>query len=247
MPTTLTGLLLFVLLMLPGFAYLVGKERAGTERRSSPFRETVAVIAASIVAELVTTLLVAPIWTRHVEFVRVVREPGPYLRERPVLIIGWVIGLLIGATVLAHLATWPSIRSAHYQLLPERLRDKPQNKHRFSYPHPSAVSAWWYLLAQEESERRRYVALVLDDEDYVAGWLVSFNNDAADSPDRDIVLGPPIQYRERGAIEVTEDYPVSAVCVSARRIVTMFVTYEAPSPSATSSQVVAAEESGGAE
>jgi hypothetical protein len=33
MPTTLTGLLLFAVLLLPGFAYLVGKERAGTERR----------------------------------------------------------------------------------------------------------------------------------------------------------------------------------------------------------------------
>jgi Family of unknown function (DUF6338) len=53
MPTTLTGLLLFVVLLLPGFAYLVGKERAGTERRTSPFRETVAVVAASVATELV--------------------------------------------------------------------------------------------------------------------------------------------------------------------------------------------------
>jgi uncharacterized membrane protein len=52
-PTTLTGLLLFVVLLLPGFAYLVGKERHGTERSLSPFRETVAVVAASITSELV--------------------------------------------------------------------------------------------------------------------------------------------------------------------------------------------------
>lgn len=45
MPTTLTGLLLFVVFLLPGFAYLVGKERNGTERQTSPFRETVAVVA----------------------------------------------------------------------------------------------------------------------------------------------------------------------------------------------------------
>lgn len=53
MPTTLTGLLLFVVLLLPGFAYLVGKERNGTERRMSPFRETVAIVAASVTCELV--------------------------------------------------------------------------------------------------------------------------------------------------------------------------------------------------
>src|SRR5229473_1038663 len=52
MPTTLTGLLLFVVLLLPGFAYLVGKERNGTERQASPFRETVAIVAASVTSEL---------------------------------------------------------------------------------------------------------------------------------------------------------------------------------------------------
>src|SRR5690349_3910353 len=53
MPTTLTGLLIFVVLLLPGFAYLVGKERHGTERHTSPFRETVAVVAASVTSEVV--------------------------------------------------------------------------------------------------------------------------------------------------------------------------------------------------
>jgi hypothetical protein len=52
MPTTLTGLLIFVVLLLPGFAYLVGKERHGTERHTSPFRETIAVVAASVTSEL---------------------------------------------------------------------------------------------------------------------------------------------------------------------------------------------------
>ena len=52
MPTTLTGLLLFVALLLPGFAYLVGKERHGTERRLSPFRETVPWLPASLLSWL---------------------------------------------------------------------------------------------------------------------------------------------------------------------------------------------------
>ena len=52
MPTTLSSLLIFVVLLLPGFAYLVGKERHGTERHTSPFRETVAIVAASVTSEL---------------------------------------------------------------------------------------------------------------------------------------------------------------------------------------------------
>jgi Family of unknown function (DUF6338) len=63
MPTTLTGLLLFVVLLLPGFAYLVGKERNGTERQTSPFRETIAIVAASTTAELaVLALFAIPRW-----------------------------------------------------------------------------------------------------------------------------------------------------------------------------------------
>src|SRR5690348_8380297 len=63
MPTTLTGLLLFVVLLLPGFAYLVGKERHGTERRLSPFRETVAIVSASVTSELVALGIFAAIRT----------------------------------------------------------------------------------------------------------------------------------------------------------------------------------------
>ncbi len=63
MPTTLTGLLLFVVMLLPGFAYLVGKERNGTERRLSPFRETVAIISASVASEVVILLIFAVVRT----------------------------------------------------------------------------------------------------------------------------------------------------------------------------------------
>lgn len=85
MPTTLTGLLIFIVLLLPGFAYLVGKERNGTERRASPFRETAAVVAASITSELVVLGLFAGIrwqapssWTPDVG--ALIRHGGTYLR-----------------------------------------------------------------------------------------------------------------------------------------------------------------------
>lgn len=61
MPTTLTGLLLFVVALLPGFAYLVGKERHGTERRLSPFRETVAIFSASAISGIIVLVIFAMI------------------------------------------------------------------------------------------------------------------------------------------------------------------------------------------
>jgi hypothetical protein len=44
--------LLFVVLLLPGFAYQVGKERRGIERTTSVLRETAAVVAASVASEI---------------------------------------------------------------------------------------------------------------------------------------------------------------------------------------------------
>lgn len=219
MPTTLTGLLLFVVLLLPGFAYLVGKERAGTERRASPFRETVAIVAASVAAELAVIVLVAPIWTRHIDFAGLVRAPGTYWRSSPGSLAAWSIALLLAAIVLAYVTTWPVIRRIPSRVLTERLRDKLQ----FTYPHPSSVSGWWMLFEHYHPDHDRQVGLVIDDGSFVSGTHLSFNNDASDSPDRDIILLAPILYRAAGRDEA-ELYPVSMVSVSARRIVTMFVT-----------------------
>lgn len=217
MPTTLTGLLLFVVLLLPGFAYLVGKERAGTERRSSPFRETVAIVAASVAAELVVLTITAPIWTRHLDITRLVRDPDQYWKCAPGPLAAWAVAILLGATGLAYVTTWPVVRALPARLLPQRLQDK------FTYPHPSSVSGWWLLFEYYEKDRPKHVGLVLDDGSFVSGTRLSFNNDASDSPDRDIILVAPLLYRPSGADEA-KPYPASTVSVSARRIVTMFVS-----------------------
>ena len=85
MPTTFTGLVLFVVALLPGFAYLVGKERNGTERHASPFRETVAVIAASVVSEIAVLCIFAvvrSIWpTGTPDVGALVRSESAYLHD----------------------------------------------------------------------------------------------------------------------------------------------------------------------
>jgi hypothetical protein len=72
--------------------------------------------------------------------------------------------------------------------------------------------------------RRVHVACILDDGSYVEGSLVSFNTSADDAPERELVLGAPIMYRQPGGQEEKE-YLVSGVSVAAQRIVTLFVTY----------------------
>lgn len=82
MPTTLTGVLLFVVLLLPGFAYQIGKERRGSERTTSVLRETATVVAVSVTSEIFVSAVTSWLWSRHVDFGRLVREPRKYWLDR---------------------------------------------------------------------------------------------------------------------------------------------------------------------
>jgi hypothetical protein len=226
-PTTLTGLLLFVVLLLPGFAYLVGKERHGTARSLSPFRETVAIVAASISSEIIVLGLfsaVRALWPG------VTPSPGALIVNGGAYVGGthghpghykivalWGLVLLAAATLGAYLATKPKVRG-----LLEKLRLTGP------YPHDSTVSAWWVLFERWPSGRDVQVACVLDDGSVVKGRFGSFNNSADDSPDRDLILRKPIYYRPAGEKSIEVPYAASAACFPARRIVTVFVAYSEP-------------------
>jgi hypothetical protein len=85
MPTTLSGLFLFVVLLLPGFAYVVGRERHTPGQQLSAFRETAVVIAASVSVELVVLLLFALVRVALPSSLTpdvgaLVRDSGGYLR-----------------------------------------------------------------------------------------------------------------------------------------------------------------------
>ena len=221
MPTTLTGLLLFVVLLLPGFTYQVGKERSGAERRPPPFRETVSIVAASVISELVIVAVTWPLWSRVLDTRRLTSGLGSYWRDQPGLLAGCALALLVLACGLAFAATQPRIRGWW-----------PMRKVLGKYPHESTMSAWWRLFEEWQPDippDRRYVGCVLEDGSFIAGYFGSFNRSADDLPDRDLILVEPIKYRDKDVKEI-RDYPAHAVCVSARRMVVMFVTYVDPSP-----------------
>lgn len=242
MPTTLIGLLIFVVLLLPGFAYLVGKERHGTERRASPFRETVAIVAASVTSEIFALALFAIVrwlWpTATPDVGALFRAPGSYLAGTRTAhghygMIGiWGLAVLTVAIIVAYGATMPAIRK-----LVSRLPLVGP------YPHDSTVSAWWILFEKWKRNRQIEVGCALDDGSYVIGCLASFNTSADDMPARDLILWPPIRYQRPGADEPVS-YPASAVCVTASRIVSMFVGYgQGPMADITPVQEAAAQES----
>jgi hypothetical protein len=231
MPTTLTGLLLFVVLLLPGFAYLVGKERAGTERRASPFRETVAIISASVTSELFVLVLLSPFWSRALDVDELVSDPGGYWQERPGLLALWGLAILLASTGVAYAATRPSIRNPSWGWLERkwvrRLRERLPWL-QSEYPHSSSVSAWWLMFETWKLDREIYVGCVLEDGSFVQGSLESFNNAADDVPHRELVLLPPIRYRQPNGRTIS-DLQCDALCISASRVVMMQVDYVSPS------------------
>lgn len=225
MPTTLTGLLLFVVLLLPGFAYLVGKERAGTERRTSPFRETVAVVAASVTTELAVVVASVLFWSRSLDVDQLIEDPGTYWREHPGPLVAWGLGLLSTATAIAYVATIPAVRRRFRWLTGD-------------YPHPSSVSSWWLLFDEWPARMRKAhglddvtirVACCLSDGSLIEGTVADFNQLADDVPDRDLILVAPI---ERRTLDGTRQKMRShAACVSARDITSLLVYYRGePSP-----------------
>ena len=188
---TLTGLLLFVVMLLPGFTYLVGKERRGTERHLSTFRETVAIVSASVISEVIVLSIFAVIralWPSRTPNV------GALLGQGNLYLLGnkshkghyqifaiWALVLLLASMLIAYLATIPRLRRIGGRLAG-------------AFPHESAVSSWWILFEQWKKARRIEVICILDDGSSIRGQLGSFNTSADDSPDRDLVLTDPLYY-----------------------------------------------------
>lgn len=240
MPTTLTGLLLFVVLLLPGFAYLVGKERHGGSRQLSAFRETVSIVAASVTSELAVLILTTPIWAGILD-VETVTE------EEPVTLVLWGTGLLLLSTLGAYVSTWPRTRQG-----PTRwpLVSKPakwieghapakwltDGRHR-TYPHPTEQSMWWRLFWDRPSEIAEAhkiktkplvrAGCILADGSMVEGTVADFNRAVDDNPDRDLILIAPIKYVPPTGREQT--LRSQAACLAARDIKTLLVRYCAES------------------
>ncbi|MFJ3234729.1 DUF6338 family protein [Streptomyces sp. NPDC086787] len=205
MPTTITGLILLVVLLLPGLTFVIVRERKGSERRPTPFRETGAVVFCSILTELAVLVVFAVLRGLMPELTpdvgRLVREGAPYAQVHYAELVWWAGGLLSAACALAAVVALTS-----------------------GVPHSSAMSSWWVMFEKWFPGESPLVGCVLEDGSYVEGRLASFNVSSDDLPDRDLVLIDPLKYRASGAAEA-QDVPWGAVCVSARRIVSMFVSY----------------------
>ncbi|MGR3871417.1 DUF6338 family protein [Streptomyces graminifolii] len=210
MPTTLTGILIFVVLLLPGLTYSMVREIRSGERRQSPFRETGAVVFGSVIAEIsaIGIFAVARIaWPANTPDIgRLVRDRSNYVEAHYAQLAGWAISLLLLACLLAGVTAL------------------------FVKRHTTTLSAWSILFEYWHPGHEVHVGCVLDDGSFIEGSVASYNISPDDSGDRDLILAQPIRYRPPGDFREPQTYAAGSVCIAARKIVTMFVSHLPAAP-----------------
>lgn len=121
MPTVLS-LLIFIALLLPGIAYLAGSERAGTRPSTSPFRDTVTILAASVSSEILVLVLFGILrsllpedWTPDATALLTAPRQylaglGGFLPGNLGLVAGWAVAMLGLAVAISYAVTLPRLR-----------------------------------------------------------------------------------------------------------------------------------------
>ena len=220
MPSTVLGLLLFVVLLAPGAAYRAVRERFEQQRKPSVFRETARIALVSVVANLtvlvVFSLIRAVIPAHTPNAGDLISTPARYFAARPGYVGLWALGAFALAVVLAAAVATPKAHAWGVGLIPKAVSE--------AQPFKSS----WTELFQIDPEARMYVGCVLDDGSYVAGPLYGWSTDADDGPDREITLTGDIYYRASGRDQGGVLPNVGAMAISARHIVTLSVTYLDP-------------------
>jgi hypothetical protein len=228
-PSTLLGLVIFMISLAPGLAYVLLRERGVPQRNLSAFRETAVVICVSLAADVVTLALfvMARAWvpTLTPDVDALIQHPADYLSANYAEVFWWSISLLVVATALA---AWVGSGMAR-RLSARILLHVPSRFSRFRIspepiPHNAGVSAWW-LAFNNMPGTRVHVGCILNDGSFVSGWLLSYSNQAEDMSDRDLTLAGPVMFRSAGSPVTMDQEGVGAVVVSARNITLLFVSY----------------------
>lgn len=220
MPTTLIGLLIFVVLLAPGLTYSTFRATSRPVVKPTALQEVSGIVLRSAIFDGLALGLFAllrisrPAMTPDVG--ELIRAPGKHFTEHYASIALWGTGLLALACLMAlcaaRLADNGTVMTAF-----DAVGLSPQGRSR-------QEPAWWVLFEGAPDGSLVYAGCTLEDGTYLGGWVNSYSPDSDETADRELTLASPIQYRAPGDDGV-QDLPVSAVSVSARRLSHLTVTY----------------------
>ena len=222
MPTSFGGLLLFVALLAPGFAFVVRRETRFVPRNASVFRETAAVVLASVVANAATLALFAVVraaWGSITPDVgALVESPHDYFESHYASVAGWGLLLLLVATGLAaFFAVPPGWFVKAWKKFPDWLQPAWLEDLGNPIVYKSAWDQLMHLRLDDgyTGNIDVWISCELTDGTWLSGKLYSLNPDINETGDRELILTAPIERRGVETDDVTE-LNVGAISISAR-------------------------------
>ena len=218
MPSTLTGVVLFVVLLCPGFIFLQRREQFHSGVTYTALRETSLVLLASMatlvisVGVLGTARLIAPESTPDLG--RYVREFDAYFKAHYVEAATWGLGVLAIACVLAYWTAVPprwvdkALRRAHRHDVADWV-DRWRGSDRID-----SLSGWAKAKAIHP-DHEQWVDVMLTDGSFLHGRLYSANPQLDETADRDLLISSPINTRRlNGDVVPMPDWGVVVVNAS---------------------------------
>jgi hypothetical protein len=211
MPDTLFALAVLVILVFPGVIFAVQLDNQRPIRELSPLRELAAISGVGVICNAVVLLIfgvaraIFPKITPDVGSIE--RNGASYVKPHFVSIGWWAICLLLASCGLAYALGY---------LMPQIAGRVASGKITFT-------SAWWEVFHQHP-DAYMYVGCQLQDDSYIAGFLMRYSTEVDETPDRELVLCAPISYRPSGGKESPLDN-VGTVTISASQLRFLTVTY----------------------
>jgi len=238
-PSSLLGLVLFVVLLAPGLAYVLRHERIVPRRSYSTFRETLRVIFVSVACLTATAIvfaglrLVFPRRTLNVHLL--IQSPSDFARTQHVQLAWWGLGFVAVATALGALAADPRVvRWLH------GVRDTKPGRWLTGAEDTQirTVSAWYRLMHLYDADGAGPIAIgaQMDDGTYVEGQLYTFNVAPDEDEDRELVLSAPLHLTTSDGRR--HGYAAQFTILSARHIARLDVTHLDPEQGGDDSAVV---------
>lgn len=222
MPASIGGALAFVVLLLPGICYVARLERGVRPSKSltvSAFRETAAVVFASVILLLITSLFFAgarALWPQHTPDVGAMeRDWHRYLiTERQLNYTAlWALALVGAACALGFFV-------ARFDLigkLDDLVSDDQGSR---------SESAWWSAFQTFPKTHYNYLYCRLEDGTEVEGPLSSYNPSPDENDDRSLQVVAPYTVRDPGGL--ARSYDAGLIILSARRMLSLRVVWFTP-------------------
>jgi Family of unknown function (DUF6338) len=190
-PQTLLGLFLFLVVLGPGYLYVRRSEQVRPTFSHSIFRETVAVIAASVActgASLVLFFFIRVAFPSITPDIgAIVRDSETYFRSEYDLVGYYGLGFYLVALAIAFAASHPAVRFS-------RLVQSPRLATIMGRA-PIVPESSWTTLFTFRPECSKRVACRLTDGSWIDGWLLTWNVQPEETDERSLVLTAPIRFR----------------------------------------------------